>query len=90
MPLKSIAKNEQMQAKEVEIVLKARNIIRDYNHNPTYSNLPFSNIEKCYKDLVELYNNQPIITPKDGKAIALQQYSTPLPIAFLMSEFKKK
>jgi len=40
--------------------------------------------------LVELYNNQPIITPKDGKAIALQQYSTPLPIAFLMSEFKKK
>lgn len=85
----TIAKNEQMQAKEVEIVLKARNIIRDYNHNPTYSNLPFSNIEKCYKDLVELYNNQPIITPKDGKAIALQQYSTPCPIAFLMGEFLK-
>ena len=39
--------------------------------------------------MVELYNNQPIITPKDGKAIALQQYSTPCPIAFLMGEFLK-
>ncbi len=85
-------KNVQMQDKEFEIVLKAREIIlqyyRDYNLIDDKV-LPFLGLFKCYKDLVELYKNQPIITPKDGKAIALQQYSTPCPIAYLMSEFIK-
>ena len=85
-------KNVQMQDKEFEIVLKAREIIlqyyRDYNLIDDKV-LPFLGLFNCYKDLVELYKNQPIITPKDGKAIALQQYSTPCPIAYLMSEFIK-
>lgn len=47
-------------------------------------------LRQKYDELIDLYNRQPYVgTKKTLKQMVLQQYSTPLPIAFLMSEFVK-
>lgn len=47
-------------------------------------------LRQKYDELIDLYNRQPYVGTKETlKQMVLQQYSTPLPIAFLMSEFVK-
>ena len=47
-------------------------------------------LRQKYDKLIDLYNRQPYVgTKKTLKQMVLQQYSTPLPISFLMSEFVK-
>lgn len=47
-------------------------------------------LRQKYDELIDLYDRQPYVgTKKTLKQMVLQQYSTPLPIAFLMSEFVK-
>ena len=79
--------NAQMQQRELEIVKTAREIISKYHG--TESPLPYKDLHDCYTELVNYYNHQQTISPKDSVAISLQQYSTPCPIAFLMGEYIK-
>ena len=79
--------NAQMQQRELEIVKTAREIISKYHG--TESPLPYKDLHDCYTELVNYYNHQQTISPKDSVAISLQQYSTPCPIAFLMGEYVK-
>ena len=67
------------EAVEIGLMHVARNIAQ--------SDKP---LRKKYDELIDLYNRQPYVgTKKTLKQMVLQQYSTPLPIAFLMSEFVK-
>lgn len=46
-------------------------------------------IETMYWRIVELYENQPYSTYRSSTSVALQQYSTPIPFAFLMDRWVK-
>ncbi|MBQ3689433.1 MAG: hypothetical protein II937_06140 [Bacteroidales bacterium] len=68
------------EAVELGLMHTARNIAQ----NGTLS------LRQKYDKLIDVYNRQPYVgTKKTLKQMILQQYSTPLPIAFLMSEFVK-
>lgn len=45
--------------------------------------------EERYQKIVDLYNNQPTISMRSSERIEKQQYSTPLPMAFLAGEYVK-
>ena len=44
-------------------------------------------VEEKYYRIVELYNNQMILSHRTSQSILLQQYSTPAPIAYLMGVY---
>ena len=64
---------EVMQASELCVVMVCRGIVHDTKKS----------LREQYDEIVEIYNTQPIITPKDSLSKQLQQYSTPAPLAFL-------
>lgn len=43
--------------------------------------------EERFKDIVDLYNKQPTISMRSSERIDKQQYSTPIPIGFMMGEY---
>lgn len=44
-------------------------------------------VEEKYEKIVELYNNQMILSHRTSQSIMLQQYSTPAPIGYLMGVY---
>lgn len=64
---------------EYAIILAAKKVL--YTNNKT--------VENKYWEIVSLYENQPYSTYRSSSTQALQQYSTPIPLAFLMDEFVK-
>ena len=44
-------------------------------------------VENKYERIVDLYNNQMILSHRTSQSILLQQYSTPAPIAYLMGVY---
>lgn len=83
--------NQDMQNREFAIVSKARHLIGSYHGGMNHlgETLMSSDLESCYNEICDLYEKQSTIRPKDMKAVSLQQYSTPCPIAFLMGQFVK-
>lgn len=65
---------EQDEAKELEITKQARMIVLNGN-DPA----------KTYQDLVNLYESQPALTSKTSTSKINQAYSTPAPMAYLVS-----
>lgn len=43
--------------------------------------------EEKFRDIVQLYEDQPTISMRSSERISKQQYSTPIPIAFIADEF---
>lgn len=74
--LKIADKTEIKELTELAIVNIARRIAHE---NKTVE-------EKFYR-IVDLYNNQMILSHRTSQSILLQQYSTPAPIAYLMGVF---
>lgn len=70
--------NEIMQQSELGVVLSARKIAQSGE-----------GIRMRYEKICDLYERQPTISPKDGTARFLQQFSTTAPLAFLAGEFVK-
>lgn len=65
---------KEEEKKERELVLESRKITR----------LPLQEIE-VFRQLVDLYQRQPVFRTRTSTSIANQAYSTPLPIAYLLA-----
>ena len=70
--------NEIIQQAELGVVKSARKIANNGE-----------SLRVRFEKIRDIYDLQPTISPKDGRANFLQQYSTPAPIAFLAGEFVK-
>ena len=73
-----MSENEIAQMAESGIVLSTRKIAQSEE-----------SLRVRYEKIIDIYNNQPTISPKDGMAKFLRQFSTPAPLAFLAGEFVK-
>ena len=71
--------NTEMQQRELDIVIKARQIAQNGE-----------SLRSRFNAMLNLYENQPTIRPTDTKSKLFQQYSTPCPLAFLASEYVKQ
>jgi hypothetical protein len=71
------SEQELMQAAELSVVIACRHIATDSTKS----------LYEQYNEIVEIYNAQPIISPKDSVSRQLQQYSTPAPLAFLAGKY---
>lgn len=69
-------RTEIKELTELAIVRRARDIARSSN-----------SIQQNYEKIVDLYNDQVILSHRTSQSILLQQYSTPAPIAFLMGVY---
>ena len=76
--LKDIKDTTLQEYVELAIINEARVI----------SEKPISSAEK-FKQIVDLYEKQPTISRRSSERIEKQQYSTPIPMAFLAGEFIK-
>lgn len=70
--------NEIIQQAELGVVKSARKIANNGE-----------SLRVRFEKIRDIYDLQPTISPKDGRANFLQQFSTPAPIAFLAGEFVK-
>ncbi|MCQ2232138.1 MAG: hypothetical protein MJZ30_09865 [Paludibacteraceae bacterium] len=68
--------NEIIQQAELGVVKSARKIANNGE-----------SLRVRFEKIRDIYDLQPTISPKDGRANFLQQFSTPAPIAFLAGEF---
>jgi len=64
------------EAFELGIVLQARHLARSYK-----------DVEKGLKAMEALYNTQPVLKSRTSTTIRQQAYSTPVPLAYLMSRW---
>lgn len=69
-------KNIIKEYTELAIVILAREIISQNNDS-----------SQTYQDLIELYYNQVNLSHRTSQSMLLQQYSTPVPIAYIASLF---
>ncbi len=69
---------EAQEGIELAMVRYARDVVKKGN-----------SVEDTYNELVELYNNQPLLNIRTSTSVANQAYSTPAPIAYLASELSR-
>lgn len=74
--LKISDKTEIKELTELAIV----NVARELAHSN-------GTVQEKYEKIVELYNNQMILSHRTSQSILLQQYSTPAPIGYLMGVY---
>ena len=62
---------------EAGLVIAAQDLAEAYKDQP----------DRAYKALVKLYENQPYLTDRTSTSIQKQQYSTPIPAAYLLGRY---
>ncbi|HON55524.1 MAG TPA: hypothetical protein PLJ38_00745, partial [bacterium] len=78
--IKQIMENEKKnieEALEYAYIQKVREISNDFSLTT----------DEQFNKIIEIYNNQIKLDTRTSESIAKQQYSTPLPISFLMNKF---
>lgn len=75
----SLKINDRTEIKELT-ELAIVNVAREFAHS-------IGSVQEKYEKIVELYNNQMILSHRTSQSILLQQYSTPAPIGYLMGVY---
>ena len=63
---------EGQEAFELGLVLRARDVVADDD-----------DMQSTFNELLEIYNNQPLLNSRSSTSMENQAYSTPLPLAYL-------
>lgn len=99
-----LEEGEKMQQRDVEALMKRHSIsdiqtatqltekaiVEHCRKVATKLEMNNSSIHNTFEYVKEIYDNQPVIKPRDGQSRSLQQYSTPCPISWILGRFVRK